>query len=206
MKYFNVNLREKKDGMTLTRDNYVKVNNKSSIEKGRVYSDEWCEKHKNDCLKNYDLNIKYLKKLDAHEFDLELEKFLKLNPDFFEITDLNQSDCVEGYYLLVLNDYCQFYLGTSGNIKKRIMNHWSRTKQFDRLIFGTIENSTLSIDSFRAFDTKKIYIMKSKEIFFLENDIIKNINKKFILNRTDGGLLVGGLNEAIKKQKFKDIN
>ena len=42
-------------------------------------------------------------------------------------------------------------------MKKRILGHWNRQKEFDHLICGKIEESILSIDSFGALDTTRIF-------------------------------------------------
>ena len=49
------------------------------------------------------------------------------------------------------------YIGISNDIKKRILTHWGSKKDFDRLLFGKKENSVLSIDSFGALDTTRIF-------------------------------------------------
>jgi len=40
--------------------------------------------------------------------------------------------------------------------KEHIRQHWSKTKQFDRLLWGSVTESIISIDSFRALDTTRI--------------------------------------------------
>ena len=52
---------------------------------------------------------------------------------------------------MVLDDYKQVYIGIANNIKKRVMNHRSAKKEFGKLIFGSKDNSGLSIDSFKSF-------------------------------------------------------
>lgn len=191
--------------MKLARENYVKMNNKSSLEDGKIYTDEFCQKHYKNALKNYDINMKYFASLSKDDFNQELNKFLSLNPKFVEITNLNDITTA-GYYMLVLDDYCQVYIGTSGNIKKRVMGHWSKTKEFDRLIFGGIDNSILSIDSFRALDTKRIYAFATNNIFNMEEDLISSFPQKYSLNRTKGGRLEGGLEEAIIHRRTRTTN
>ncbi|WP_091227261.1 hypothetical protein [Microbacterium sp. 3J1] len=73
-----------------------------------------------------------------------------------EVTDLTQWDGVGGLYIMVLAEYRQVYVGATSSftgIAKRIRQHWTNQKQFDRLIWGDVDTSILSIDSFRALDT-----------------------------------------------------
>ena len=55
MVHFGVTVRDKKP--KLDRKDYAIINNKSSLGNGNIYSDEWCEEHREDCLKNFDLNM-----------------------------------------------------------------------------------------------------------------------------------------------------
>ncbi|PEV23415.1 hypothetical protein CN419_27830 [Bacillus cereus] len=205
IKHFGVNIREKSDGLKLTRDNYIKINNKSSFVKGKVYSDSSINKQIEDSLYNYDLNIKYFDLLSKQEFNKELMNFVSNTKLFKEINDLIPFSETPGYYIMVLDEYTQAYIGTSGDIKKRIQQHWSKQKEFDRLIFGSKEKSILSIDSFRAYDTTRIFVYPTCELKEHEDDFINLFNKKFLLNRTSGGAL-DGLIEAIINGKTRELS
>ena len=192
--HFGLKILEGKKGLNLTREKYAFINNKSSVHSGKLYTDEWCEKHLKNCLENFDLNMKYFSLLNHTEFCSEIQNFLESNNDFIEIDDLNLYDGKAGYYIMVLDDYCQVYIGTTGDIKKRIRQHWSTSKPFDRLIFGTVDSSKLSIDSFRALDTTRIYAYKTNETFTLEDEFINQFSDKFVCNRLAGGKITGALN------------
>ena len=167
--HFGVKVLEGTRGLKLTREKYAIVNNKSSLKpfsqdiykdkERKIYSDEWCEKQLQNCLENYDLNMKYFSMLNHDEFNIEIDKFLRRNEFFGQVLDLNLYENRAGYYMMVLDEYCQIYIGTTNDIKKRIRSHWSSSKSFDRLLFpmGAIDSSLLSIDSFRAFDTTRIF-------------------------------------------------
>lgn len=168
--HFGMKILEGKRGLKLTRENYVLVSNKNTLarfsmdiyadEEGKIYSDEWCQKQFNDCIKNFDLNMEYFSLLSNDEFNKEIEEFLKRNMQFTEVFDLNLYYGKPGYYVMVLDEYCQVYIGTAVDIKRRIRQHWTKSKSFDRLLFpmGNVDSSILSIDSFRALDTTRIYI------------------------------------------------
>jgi hypothetical protein len=211
--HFNVLVREGTRGLKLTREKYAVVNNKNSLVKfsrdiyedelGKFYTQKWCEKQLEDCLKNYDLNMQFFSCLCHEEFNDELEMFLKRNRMFTKVLDLNDYDSKKGYYIMVLDEYCQVYIGTSDNIKKRIRQHWSSSKKFDRLLFpmGNIEGSILSIDSFRAFDTTRIFAYITNKTYEVEDKFINQFSPKFVTNRMAGGKVNGGLVQAMGMMK-----
>jgi hypothetical protein len=81
-------------------------------------------------------------------------------------------DGVQGAYVMVLDRYKQAYIGQAWDIRARIKRHWSGTKQFDRLIFPDKETSVLSIDSFRALDTTRIFAAKTGRGLELEQRLL----------------------------------
>ena len=136
------------------------------------------------------MNIQYFSKLKHNEFDKYLKSFVAKNK-FKEIFDLNEVNNVEGIYILVLDEYKQVYIGISNNIKKRILQHWSDKKDFDRLLFGDKEKSILSIDSFGALDTTRIFYKEFSyfdDIYSAEHSVVAKFKDKYKLNRVDGGL------------------
>src|SRR5690606_10535142 len=180
-----------KRGLKLTREKYAVVSNKSSFrvrlsgdiyadEEGKIYTDEWCKTQLKECLENYDLNMKYFSLLDHNEFCMVIGNFLEQNEYFTEVYDLNLFDGKSGYYMMVLDEYSQVYIGTTNNIKKRIRQHWTNSKSFDRLLFpmGAVDSSILSIDSFRALDTTRIYAYETTETFISEDNYINQIPKE----------------------------
>lgn len=155
------------------------------------YSNEWVENHYKDCMRNFDLNMKYFESLNYNDFDKKLKSFTKKNK-FVEVNNLDDL-VVCGIYILVLDKYKQVYIGKADNIRKRILNHWSKKKEFDKLIFGRVEDSVLSIDSFGALDTTRIFYKKInsyKDIYTLEEKYVDKFNNKYLLNRVAGGINV----------------
>lgn len=218
-KHFGVTVNEGKYGLKLVRENYAIINKKSSFNRimkscdyedkqNKLYNDEWCTNHKKKCLENYDLNIEFLSLLDHNEFSKEINKFLKVNNKFTEVTDLTVYNKKPGYYVMVIDEYCQVYVGTTDDIKRRIQQHWSKRKAFDRLLFpiGAVDTSVLSIDSFRAYDTTRIFAYVTDNLFAKEDDYIKLFSPKFVCNRIGGGEISNSLFQAIeiiKKHKLK---
>lgn len=215
--HFGMKILEGKRGLKLTRENYVLVSNKNTLarfsmdiyadEEDKIYSDEWCQKQFNDCIKNFDLNMEYFSLLSHDEFNKEIEEFLKRNMQFTEVFDLNLYDGKPGYYVMVLDEYCQVYIGTSVDIKRRIRQHWTKSKSFDRLLFpmGNVDSSILSIDSFRALDTTRIYIYITDETYNSEDKFINQFSDKFVCNRIAGGKITGGLFQAITMMKKRNL-
>lgn len=216
--HFGVKVIKWKYGLKLTRENYAIVNKKSSFsslmkscdyvnKQDRIYSDEWCKEHLKNCLENYDLSMEYFSLLNHDVFNKELDKFLKTNQQFVEVFDLNLYDVKSGYYIMILDEYCQVYIGTTNDIKNRIRQHWSKRKPFDRLLFpiGNVDLSILSIDNFRAFDTTRIFAYSTKRTYERENDFINQFSPEFVCNRMGGGKVTGGLFQVITMMKKRNL-
>lgn len=215
--HFGLKVLEGKRGLKLTREKYAIVSNKNSLvrfshdiyadEEGKTYTDEWCKNQLKESLENYDLNMEYFSLLNHCEFCREIEEFLERNSQFTEVFDLNLYDNKSGYYLMVLDEYSQLYIGTTNDIKRRIRQHWSNSKPFDRLLFpmGNVDFSILSIDSFRALDTTRIFVYETNKTFSIEDKFINQFSAKFICNRMAGGKISGGLHQAITMMKKRDL-
>lgn len=162
-----------------------------------IYSEEWCLSHQQLCLKNYDVNMARFSTLDSEEFENVLNRFVKKRK-FKEIYDLDAPICnssslhsnIIGYvYIMVLDTYKQAYIGiTQNNVKKRIMQHWKNKRAFDRLIFGSVEGSVISIDSFGPLDTSRIFVLpysadRKTILEDYEYNCIKAFDGHFLLNR-----------------------
>jgi hypothetical protein len=167
-------------GLRISRDTYATINNRSSLPRWHrednpelwdsldwsyedaehlFHSDEWCEEHRERALQNFDLNMAHFASLDRDEFESALKSVVASQPGMVEVTDLTKWDGVPGLYIMVLDEFAQVYVGVAGassGIAKRIRQHWANQKQFDRLIWGSVDTSILSIDSFRALDTTRI--------------------------------------------------
>lgn len=203
IEYFGVKVLERTLGLKLSKDNLVDRRIFKDLDEDKVRN-ETIEKMYKKVYKNYDNNMRYFQSLSKEEFNLKLNNFLNENKQFKEITNLNSVDKKSGYYMMVLDEYFQVYIGTSSNIKGRIQGHWAMQMHLDRMIFGSVDDSKLSINSFRAFDTKRIYVYLTSKTFDYEDRFINKFDDKYLLNRTAGGLLEG-LDEAIANRKTRDL-
>lgn len=210
----------------LTRENYAVIDkrtsfyfknnpkayeiNKSDIDEGKVprydlaldkkgltYTDEWCEKHREQALKNFDMNMEYYKYVGKN-FEEKLNEFLLTDgSEFKEYYSLNHEDMKKpGIYMLVLGEYKRIYIGITRKqtLRRRILKHWSTVKQFDRLIWGSVNSSIISIDSFGCLDTTRIFLIPvdseaidelyEKKLQITSSPLIYN----FLQNRTSGGM------------------
>lgn len=192
MKHFGVTVLEGNRGLKLDREHYAMPDTRNSIG-GPPYSAEWCELHRLECIENFDLNMQFFSSLNHADMEKELQNFLKIHPEFVEINDLSQYAKVAGYYIMVLDGYCQLYIGTTTDIKHRIWEHWTFPRPFDRLIYGTKYSSKLSIDSFRALDTTRIFVYPTSETYIKENAYIECFSNQFLCNRQAGGLRPDGM-------------
>lgn len=207
--HFGLGIQAGKYGLRIDRDVYGQINKRSSTywrreqhpelwdavaenyedEDHRILTDEWCAAHQVRVLRNYDLNMAYFASLDPDEFDQAITAAVAAHRGMVEVTDLNDWER-RGVYIMVLDDYRQAYVGVAtsdGGIKARIKKHWTVKKPFDRLIWGTETDSILSIDSFRALDTTRIFAAPARDPHKVENKVIESIPGKFLANRIPGG-------------------
>ena len=115
------------------------------------------------------LNMRYFKSLSWDKFNEELSKFVISNK-FYRIYDLNSVEDIAGYYVMVLDEYCQIYIGVSSHrqgIKERVPQHWRKQISLDRL--GDGNSGSLAIGSFRALDTTRIFVCPDDEYTFFED-------------------------------------
>ena len=204
MEHFGVKLIRRGKSFNLIREEFALINTKPSLpyfeslaerkaysnEQGDTYSETWCAEYRELCLKNFDLNMEYFSKLDKDAFDAALLSFLSKYNQFAEVANLNDFAGVEGFYIMVLDEYKQVYIGKTEDLKKRIMTHWSNTKPFDRTLFPMYawNKSTFSIDFFRALDTTRIYVWKKRMSDGIEAELIKNFPSHFCTNRIGGDI------------------
>ena len=217
--HFNVKIQKRKYSFNISREEFATISTKPSLhmfdrlkkenpytdESGSEYNIEWCKKYRELCLKNFDINMKFFEGLDKDEFNFELTSFLHRHNRFKQIFDLNDVDDVYGYYIMVLDDYKQVYIGKADDIKRRIRQHWSNTKPFDRTLFPmyNVEKSVFSIDFFRALDTTRIYVWKKQLSDGLEAKLVKDFPPKFLCNRIGGDVITGI--EALATMNIKDF-
>ncbi|MFS0715379.1 hypothetical protein ABC195_16025 [Microbacterium sp. 2P01SA-2] len=199
-----------KYGLRISRETYAQINKRSSTrfpreldpalwdavdesyedEDHRFHTDAWCLEQRARALENYDLNMAYFASLDHAEFDQVVSRAVTSRRGMREVHDLNEWDGTSGLYVMVLDNYCQVYVGVAtgaGGVKDRIRRHWSSSKAFDRLLWGGVHDSILSIDSFRALDTTRIFAAKVSDPFALEERVIRAFPSGFVLNRIIGG-------------------
>lgn len=187
VKHFGLTFKSSSKNLHICRETYARVDTKSSFRPGTTYSDEWCKRHYELCMQNFDLNMKYFNALSHNEFNSAIDSFMQHFPQFHFIDNLHKYKNKSGYYMMILDDFCQAYIGTSKDIYQRIYQHWSENFPFDRLIFDKVSTSKLSINSFKALDTTRILIALSSDIYVDENTFIESFPVKFLLNRISGG-------------------
>lgn len=201
--HFGVEFKESKYNYMLTRDTYI-PNLTESIKK--LYTEKELKNYIQACYKNYDLNIRFFNNLDPNKFNEHFNSFLAQHKEFKQIYDLNEIKNQKGYYILVLDNYKQLYLGTSNsNIYKRVRKHMSDNQPFDRLIWTDWDKSKLSINSFRPLDITRIYVYLTEEAFYLEDFYINCFKDEYILNRTMGGYLERGIIDASMHAKSRKL-
>lgn len=136
---------------------------------------------------NYDVNMAYFASLDHDDFDAYLSQFVQ-KYQLTECFDLNTLTGQSGVYVLVLDEYKQVYIGLSGNLKTRIMQHWSRKMSLDTSIYGLVCDSILSINAFGALDTTRIFYYLTESVYKKEEEMEDACDPRYRLNRAKGGI------------------
>lgn len=203
--YYGVKLRDCTLGYKLTKDNFITNSNKSGLNPGKTLSETECQNYIKRAEKNYDYNMQFFSRLDKEGFNKTVLQLCD-QEGFESVLDLSSYNNKSGYYMMVMDEYCQLYIGCSINLKKRIMRHWSDIVPLDRVVFWSPKVSKMSIDSFRAFDTTRIYILLADKKDFENNEdrYIEKIPEEYLINRTKGGKL--GASDAIKHIKTRNFN
>jgi hypothetical protein len=173
----------------------------------RFMSIEQCRAHQSNCLINFDKNMSFFYRLDSSDFNQMLKECIVSNKCFTKISNLSECDEMCGIYVMVLGRYKQVYIGQAINIKKRIVQHWRAKKEFDRLLWGTVNNSVLSIDSFGPLDTTEIYVLQAvskDELNYLETEFVDLIPDDYKLNRIGGGGIYTAF-DVLSTMHFRDL-
>ena len=183
--HFGIKIKDKSSNY-INKESFI-----SSKPEGMVgWNESHYEAQRQKASLNYDLNMRFFNTLNHNEFD-EYTKKLYKKFGLKECIDLKSLDNVSGLYILILDKHKQLYIGQSNNIKKRIQQHWNRNMSLERLIFGTIIDSIISIDCFGALDTSRIYYIEttnSNLLYNLEEKVVSFTDIKYLLNRTAGGI------------------
>ncbi|AOT04709.1 GIY-YIG nuclease family protein [Arthrobacter sp. U41] len=212
VEHFGEMMRPGKYGHRLTREMYAVVNKRPSVrmpeymltdelraylapryedEDLTILSDDFCRQQREDALENFDLNMAFFSQIAEAPFEDALTELMRKNNRLRPVTNLAAYDGDEGVYVMVLDGYRQAYIGQTSDIRRRIKAHWAGTKQFDRLIWGDVEDSVLSIDSFRALDTTRLFAARTINPDSLETRLVKTFPPDYLLNRIDGGAVIG---------------
>lgn len=213
VEHFGELIRPGKYGHRLTREMYALVNKRSSTripesmltdelraylaphyedDELTIHTDEFCRRQREATLENFDLNMAFFAQIPEADFEDALTEMLAKNKRLRPVTDLKTLDEEWGVYVLVLDRYRQAYIGqASWDMRKRIKQHWNGTKQFDRLLWGGVEESVMSIDSFRALDTTRIFAARTINYDALESRLVRSFPPDYLLNRIGGGAVTG---------------
>lgn len=214
--HFGELIRPAKYGFKLTRDKYLNESRKNHKPLSKVlitslrerdqkycelmdsiFEDEWwrtyrpeiAEEMRARALKNFDLNMAYFSQLDAKEFEHHVAQTVKSFSRIRRVERLADWEETGGVYVMVLGEHRQVYVGQSNNIRKRIKAHWGGAISISKAVFGRVDQSIMSIASFRALDTTAIYATEVPDFKRdkVEEDVESSFDQKYVLNRIDAG-------------------
>lgn len=149
---------------------------------------------------NLKINLQYFKNLEKDEFEIELMRIVN-KYHFEEIKDVSSyKDCL---YILVIDEYKQFYVGkTVRELKKRVNDHWRAKIITERQIFdGGNEYSRIKVDNFQMFDTTRIFVCPDYKKIINENIEFAN-NKKIEKTNTFGYEDFYDMNDLSKAERI----
>lgn len=153
----------------------------------RRHSDAFLLYQRDLAMQNYDLSMSYFESLNAIDFESALAHMLLKARTLKPVERLSDWAGASGVYVMVFDKYKQCYVGQSGDISRRIRQHWTRSKPFDRLIHGTQYQSVFPVDEMRALDNTRIFAARSKNPQSLEQRTESAADPRFALNRMVGG-------------------
>ena len=209
MEHFGEKLRASKFGHKMTRDMYAYPSRAQKQRPKRELLGEqswestaWCyrdEEHtqhsdlyllwqRDKALRNFDLSMDYFNSLDAGDFETALQHVLTKGRTFKPVKSVAALDGEEGAYIMVFDEYKQFYIGQALDLRKRIKQHWGARKPFDRLIHGrSMYASIFPVDELRALDNTRIFAARSTSPYTIEGRAEAAADQRFCLNRMMGG-------------------
>lgn len=176
----NLNLLDfKKEFLQEVEKEYKKRNDEYSVQKYKEFTRD-IDKY----VKNVSDNINYFKSLNKADFENELTRIVT-KYHFVEVEDISSyKNCL---YLIVLDNYKQFYVGKSENsLKNRMRKHWNAKIIPGRhLWYGGFESSRIKFDDFKMFDTTRIFVCDNIQKIIDENKNEAN-DKRIEITNTFG--------------------
>lgn len=172
-----------------------------------ILSDEYCKRYQTMCLQNYDLNMNFINKLDKAKFNKVIDKVVK-KYSMREIKNLEECKNMTGIYMAILDKYKQLYIGqTTRDLRFRILRHWIVKPKFDKILFGGVNKSVITYDSYGILDTTRIFIINEtnkNKIDKIEEKLVKKIPKEYQTNRIGGGIHLNSDKDVL--DAFNTIN
>ncbi len=118
-------------------------------------------------VQNVSFNLDFFQKLNKNDFENEIARIVS-KYHFTEVEDISSyKNCL---YLIILDDFNQFYVGKSErSLKNRMRKHWTAKIIPGRHLWnGGFESSRIKFDDFKMFDTTRIFVCE--DILGIIND------------------------------------
>lgn len=132
-------------------------------------------------VQNVSFNLETFQSLNKSDFEKELNRIVS-RYHFVEVNDISSyKNCL---YLIVLDDYNQFYVGKSErSLKNRMRKHWTAKIVPGRHLWnGGFESSRIKFDDFKMFDTTRIFVCEDIQTIINENIIEANDRRIEVTN------------------------
>lgn len=167
------------------------------------YSNEKYLEYKRDIdkyVENVLINIHTLKELSHHDFEKELSRVIK-KYHFKEVDDISSyKNCL---YLIVLDEYKQFYVGKAvTSLKNRMRKHWTaKIIPAKHLWNGGFEASRIKFDDFKMFDATRIFVCEDIKTMLIENKDEAS-DRRIEINNTAGFDHFDEMNDLAKAERI----
>lgn len=151
-------------------------------------------------VRNVQLNLETLRKLDKTAFETELNRVVE-KYHFVETKDISSyKKCL---YLIVLDEYKQFYVGKAKNsLKNRMRQHWTAKIIPSRHLWdGGFDYSRIKFDSFKMFDATRIFVCEDVHRIIEEN-INEALDERISITNTFGFEKFEEMNELAKAERI----
>lgn len=169
------------------RKDFLLAVEKNYANKEDWYYKEWYQEF-NENIEKYVNNVRYnietLTKIDKGNFETELKRIAE-KYHFVEVDDISSyKHCL---YLVVLDEYRQFYIGKAvTSLKNRMRKHWTAKNDPARHLWnGGFDYSRVKFDDYKIFDSTRIFVCENiKDI--IDENIIESQDKRIEITNTFG--------------------
>lgn len=187
MKYVSNDIVSKRLNIKQFRIEFLEEVEKEHKKRTDEYGNERYKEYIHDIdkyVQNVSINLESFLKLNKNDFESEIGRIVS-KYHFVQVENISSfKNCL---YLVILDDYKQFYVGKSErSLKNRMRKHWTAKIVPGRHLWdGGFESSRIKFDDFKIFDTTRIFVCDDIQRIINENKVEAN-DKRIEITNTFG--------------------